>query len=121
MISPTLPPFLEWLPVAITVCDLEGIILFMNDKAAQIFAADGGKQLIGTNVLNCHPEPSRTRLAGMLASGELNAYTIEKTGKKKLIYQSPWHDENGAFAGIVEFSLELPEEMPHFVRTPAAQ
>jgi hypothetical protein len=76
---------------------------------------------VATSPFEAIPEPSRTRLAGMLASGEPNAYTIEKTGKKKLIYQSPWHDENGAFAGIVEFSLELPEEMPHFVRTPAAQ
>jgi len=117
----TLPPFLEGLPVAVTVCDREGIILFMNDKAAQIFAADGGKQLIGTNVLACHPEPSRTRLAGMLASGERNAYTIEKSGVKKLIDQTPWYDEDGATAGIVEFSLELPEEMPHFVRTAATQ
>ncbi|MCZ7555434.1 MAG: PAS domain-containing protein [Bacteroidia bacterium] len=109
------------LPAGITVCDRDGIITYMNDKAAEIFAADGGRKLIGSNVLDCHPEPSRTRLVGMLASGELNAYTIEKAGKKKLIYQSPWHDEHGAFAGIVEFSLELPEEMPHFVRTPAAQ
>jgi DUF438 domain-containing protein len=113
--------YFEHLPAGITVCDRDGIITYMNDKAAVIFAADGGRKLIGTNVLDCHPEPSRTRLADMLASGERNAYTIEKAGVKKLIYQSPWHDEDGAFAGIVEFSLELPEEMPHFVRTPAAE
>ena len=111
-----LPPFLAGLPVAVTVCDLAGIILFMNDKAATVFAGDGGKKLIGTNVLDCHPEPSRSKLAGMLLSGERNTYTIEKAGVKKLIYQTPWFDEAGTVAGIVELSLELPLEMPHFVR-----
>ncbi len=88
----------------------------MNDKAAEIFAADGGAKLIGSNVLACHPEPSRSILEGMLRSGERNVYTIEKAGTKKLIYQTPWFDGEGATAGIVEFSMELPEEMPHFVR-----
>jgi len=32
-----------------------------------------------------------------------------------LIYQSPWY-QNGEFAGLVEISLEIPEQMPHFVR-----
>jgi hypothetical protein len=43
--------------------------------------------------------------------------TIEKAGKKKLIYQTPWHTE-GEYRGFVELSLELPAEMPHFVRQP---
>ncbi len=52
----------------------------------------------------------------MLAGGELYDYTREKAGKKKLIYQTPWFDTEGAAAGIVECSMELPEEIPHFVR-----
>ena len=34
---------------------------------------------------------------------------------RKLIYQSPWY-RDGAYAGFVELSLEIPAEMPHFVR-----
>ena len=45
------------------------------------------------------------------------AYTIEKNGVKKLIYQIPWY-ENGEFMGLVEFSLEIPFEMPHYIRKP---
>lgn len=102
-------------PGAITVCDRAGAILEMNGRAAQAFAAEGGDALVGSNVLDCHPEPARTKLAQLLASGERNVYTIEKNGVKKLIYQTPWY-QDGAYAGIVELSLEIPSEMPHFVR-----
>ncbi len=100
---------------AITVCDPQGIILELNDRAAAVFADDGGRALIGTNVLDCHPEKARAQLAEMLASGRPNVYTIEKRGVKKLIYQSPWY-RAGAYAGFVELSLEIPAELPHFVR-----
>jgi PAS domain-containing protein len=103
-------------PVAITVCDRDGIILEMNEAAARIFEADGGRQLIGTNLLDCHPEPARSKLQGLLETQQANAYTIEKRGVKKLIYQSPWYDENGQFGGLVELSLVLPAELPHFIR-----
>jgi transcriptional regulator with PAS, ATPase and Fis domain len=102
-------------PGAITVCDRAGIILEMNDRAAQSFAAEGGAGLIGSNVLDCHPEPSRTKLAHLLATGNANVYTIEKHGVKKLIYQTPWY-RDGGYAGIVELALEIPAAMPHFVR-----
>jgi transcriptional regulator with PAS, ATPase and Fis domain len=102
-------------PGAITVCDAEGRITAMNDRSAQAFAEDGGAGLIGTNVLECHPEPSRTKLKGLLDSGRTNVYTIEKRGQKKLIFQAPWFRE-GVFAGLVELSLEIPWEMPHFNR-----
>jgi hypothetical protein len=102
-------------PAAITVCDRNGIIVAMNDKACVSFAEDGGADLIGTNLIDCHPEPSRTKVKELLAAGTANVYTIEKAGIKKLIYQSPWY-ENGTYAGLVELSLPVPEEMPHFVR-----
>jgi hypothetical protein len=102
-------------PVAITVVDPEGVILEMNDKSASTFAADGGMALIGTNSLDCHPEPSRTKLRRMLEEPKPNLYTIEKAGVKKLICQIPWKTD-GKFAGIVELSIELPSELPHFVR-----
>lgn len=103
-------------PAAVTVCDAEGILLEMNDKAAKTFEADGGRKLIGSNMLDCHPEPSRTKTERLLLSRERNVYTIEKNGVKKIIYQSPWY-KNGEYAGFVELSLEIPFEMPHFIRS----
>ena len=87
----------------------------MNAKSAAAFAGDGGTALLGSNLLDCHPEPSRTQVADLLASPRVNAYTIEKRGVRKLIYQAPWFD-GGAFAGLVELSLEVPSTLPHFVR-----
>ncbi len=102
-------------PAAVTVCDAEGRILEMNARSREVFAADGGAALVGTNVLDCHPEPSRTKLREMMAGERTNAYTIRKNGKRKLIYQAPWY-RDGIFAGFVELSLEIPWEMPHFDR-----
>jgi len=102
-------------PSAITVLDADGIILAMNDKAIATFAADGGAALIGANALECHPEPSRSKLSQMLKDPRVNIYTIEKAGTKKLICQTPWY-RDGKFSGIVELSIVLPADMPHFVR-----
>ncbi len=114
MIAQPIDWFKEF-PGAVTVCDRDGIILAMNDKSAQTFEADGGRALIGRNLLDCHPEPARTTMADLLAAPRVNAYTIEKRGVRKQIYQAPWY-ENGQYRGLVELSLELPTPMPHFVR-----
>jgi transcriptional regulator with PAS, ATPase and Fis domain len=109
----------EWIkefPAAVTVCDEEGIILDMNDKAVSTFEKHGGRKLIGSNMLDCHPEPARTKTERLLAVREKNVYTIEKNGIKKLIYQSPWY-RKGEYAGFVELSLEIPFELPHFIRS----
>jgi len=108
--------WVEDFPAAVTVCDAQGIIVALNAKAAETFQEQGGKRLIGSNALECHPEPSRTQLDEMLKSGRANIYTIEKAGAKKLIYQSPWY-RDGRYAGFVELALPIPTEMPHFVRT----
>ena len=100
---------------AVTVCDSQGIIIEMNDKSAKSFEKDGGKKLIGKNIMDCHSEPSRAKLAAMIQEQTTNIYTIEKNGVKKLIYQAPIHD-HGVYAGFVEISLEIPFDMPHFVR-----
>jgi transcriptional regulator with PAS, ATPase and Fis domain len=102
-------------PGAVTVCDCEGIVLFMNDKSQQTFAKNGGAELIGKSLINCHPEPARSKLLDMLANPRRNSYTIEKNGVKKIIYQSPWF-QDGQYKGFVELSLEIPMEMPHFIR-----
>ncbi len=109
---------MDWIKefhAAVTLCDTEGIILEMNEKAAKTFSRYGGASLVGTNVLDCHPEPARSKLKKLLATQQPNTYTIEKNGVKKLIHQAPWY-EDGQYRGFVEISLEIPQELPHFVR-----
>lgn len=103
------------IPVAITVTDEAGIIIEMNDKSAKTFEKYGGKTLIGKNIMDLHPAKACDKIVEMTATKESNSYTIEKNGIKKLIYQTPWYKE-GKYAGLVEISLEIPLEIPHFVR-----
>ena len=103
------------LNAAVTVCNREGVALEMNDRAALTHAKDGGRALLGTNLLDCHTEPARSRLVELLQTRRTNAYTIEKDGEKKLIYQAPWFLD-GEYQGFVELSLPIPFEMEHFVR-----
>lgn len=108
-------PWAEQFPGGVTVCDTEGIIVYMNEKSAKIFEKDGGMALIGSNLYDCHPEPAAALLRELMANQRTNAYTIEKRGIKKMIYQAPWY-RDGVFAGMVELSLEIPMDMPHFIR-----
>lgn len=111
----TVPAWIEGLPGAISVCDRNGTIIYLNTREIEVLAAEGGAALIGTNLLDCHPEPARSKLVELMENQQQNIYTIEKKGQKKLIYQTPWY-ENGEYAGFVEISLVIPFEMPHFIR-----
>jgi len=107
--------WLERLPFAVTVCDREGIIIEMNDRAVEVFSKYGGRALIGRSLLDCHTETSRGKLLRLLREGQSNIYTIEKEGGKKIIIQSPWRSSS-EYAGLVEISIELPDHLPHFIR-----
>jgi transcriptional regulator with PAS, ATPase and Fis domain len=106
----------EGLNVAITVSDNEGKIVYMNNKSASVFSKYGGRELMGKNLKDCHNPESWEKIASILISEASNCYTIEKSGKKKLIYQTPWY-EKGKLSGLVELSVEIPFTMEHFVRT----
>lgn len=108
-----IPDWAKEMNCAITVCDKEGVILYMNDKAKETFASHG--DLIGKNLIPCHNERSRCIIKELLESGGSNAYTISKNGLRKMIYQTAWK-ENGNVSGLVEISMVISEDMPHYVR-----
>ena len=108
-------PWVKEYEAGVTVCDTEGIILEMNDRSAHMFREQGGRALLGSNVLDCHPEPSRTKLRWLMEQRHASTYTTEKNGRRKLIHQAPWC-RDGQYAGFVEIVLALPEVMPHFIR-----
>lgn len=98
---------------AVTVCDADCRIIYMNALSRATFAAHG--ELIGHDLMACHSERSRAMIRHMLDTGETNAYTISKKGVRKLIFQSPWR-RDGKVAGMVEISIPLPADMPHYDR-----
>jgi transcriptional regulator with PAS, ATPase and Fis domain len=109
---------MEWfekLDGNVIVCDAEGTIIYMNATAIRNYEKDGGSDLIGRNLMDCHNENSRRKLQEIMTTHTKNVYTIEKLGRKKIIYQTPWMDGD-IFKGIVELSLEIPFDMPHYKR-----
>ena len=66
----------EWaneMNCAVTVCDTEGVILYMNEKACRTFAKHGN--LIGKNLFDCHNPQSQDKIRGLLETGGAISYT----------------------------------------------
>ena len=68
-------PWADGMNCAVTVCDTEGVILYMNEKARATYIRHGN--LIGSNLFGCHNERSREIIRRLTAEGGSNAYTIE--------------------------------------------
>jgi transcriptional regulator with PAS, ATPase and Fis domain len=113
----TLPELCAWadeLPCAVTISDRDAKILYMNQKSKATFVPDG-KSIIGHSLFEYHPAHAAEKIKHMLATGETNTYTIRKNGQRKIIYQTPWR-KNGVISGMVEISIPIPDEIPHYER-----
>lgn len=109
-----LPDWAWGMNCAVTVCDADCRIIYMNERSRATFASHG--DLIGKNLLDCHSPSSVETIHRLLATGGSNCYTIEKQGLRKMIYQTAWRDKEGTVGGLVEISMIIPAEMPHYVR-----
>lgn len=105
----------EDIECAVTVCDAECRIIYMNRRSRETFSAHG--DLIGADLMACHNPASQAIIRRLLAEGGSNSYTIEKRGVRKLIHQTAWRRADGTIGGLVEFSTVLPPDMPHYVRS----
>lgn len=99
--------------LAITVSDKEGEVLYQNDSSIGV-----NGDVRGRNMMDCHNERSKQIIRHLIEDKATNTYTISKKGKKKLICQTPWFDDETqqSVGGLIEFSIILPENMPHFDR-----
>ncbi len=102
--------YFDEINAAVTVSNCEGVVLYQNEKSVKV-----NGDVRGQSMIPCHNERSREIISRLISEGGTNVYTIEKKGIHKLIYQTVWR-EDGEVCGLVEFSIETPEEMPHYVR-----
>jgi PAS domain S-box-containing protein len=110
----------EWVeefPGAITVCDLAGTILELNRSAVESVRTQGGKKLIGSNLMDCHPEPARSKLKRLMKNRQTNVYTVTKGRTRKIVLQVPWYRRK-KYRGFVEISLKITGKISHVVRKP---
>lgn len=96
---------------AITVCNTEGVVTYQNNPSIVV-----NGDMRDKSMLPCHNERSLGIITRLIEEGGTNAYTIDKKGVRKMIYQTAWRHEDGSVGGIIEFSLPIPAEMPHYVR-----
>lgn len=116
MLTAMIPDWAYRMNCAVTVADADCNIIYMNERSRETFAARGGADLIGHNLMEYHNERSQGIIRRLLADGGTNCYTIEKNGVRKMIYQTAWRDEAGNVAGLVEISMVIDSELPHYVR-----
>jgi len=93
--------------VKVTVCDLNGIIVYMNKASILGYHKYGGEALVGKSLMTCHNQISQERIQEMLELPQNNSYLIQKENQKLMIHQIPWN-EDGETKGIVELSFYLP-------------
>lgn len=104
----------EGMAYAVTAADAEGVITYMNRRAREQYKKHGN--LVGKSLYDCHGERAATIIRRLLTEGGTNAYTIEKEGLRKMIYQTAVTAADGRVEGIVEVSMVIPGELPHYVR-----
>jgi hypothetical protein len=106
----------EDMDVRVTVCDLKGIIVYLNKSAALHMHKYGGYELIGKSLFDCHNSNSIQIIKEMLDHPFVNVYIVEKAGERRLIRQFPW-EEDGIHKGIIELSFPIPFDIGIKVRS----
>lgn len=92
---------------AITLCDTNFTIIYMNNRSVEEFEKYGGAKLLGTNLLECHNSQSVEKIKEILETGISNSYIKEKSnGRRKVIHQSVWKEQDEV-KGLVEISFYL--------------
>ena len=82
-----IPDWAYGMNCAVTVADADCNIIYMNERSRLTFANRGGADLIGHNLMDYHNDNSKAIIRRLLAEGGTNAYTIEKEGVRKMIFQ----------------------------------
>lgn len=108
---------------AVVVCNLKHEILYMNPAAVLRYENRGGKNLIGTSLLNCHNERSCELIKKTTAwfgnSRENNiVYTFHNAAENKDVYMVALRDEDGTLIGYYEkheYRNAETAELYHFV------
>lgn len=98
---------------AVTICDLEGVVIYRNRRSADTFSKYG--ELMGRSLKDCHSQASWDKIVQMMKRGESNTYSVEKGGIKKVIHQTPLL-QDGNVNGMIEISVITPDNMKHFKR-----
>lgn len=112
--SNIIPQWAEDLNCAITVCDENCSIIFMNKRSRETFCKHGS--LIGKNLIDCHSPRSVEIIRRLLSDGTPIPTPSKRTDSSRWFIRQPGCKEDGTIGGLVEISMVIPEHLPHYKR-----
>jgi hypothetical protein len=92
-----IPLMIDMIPVAITVIDLEGHILFYNDYSSQVL--DRKPEYLGTDIRDCHQKPD----TNVKIDRMLNEF---KTGRREDFYYEAFRYEKNICVTLSPFEVD---------------
>lgn len=102
-------------PAEIIVCDPDGNIVEMNQKAILLYQEEGGEAMVGRNIFDHHEEPSRSQVKSVVNQRKTTIYTAEQGGNKKLVCIAPWFQQD-EYAGFTLLVLDLPAHLKNIIK-----
>ena len=106
-LAPFFKSVLEQDRAAVVLCNLEHEIIYMNPAADRNYAKQGGHELLGKSLLNCHNKQSCEMIEKVVswfaASRDNNlVYTFRNVKQNKDVYMVALRDEDGTLIGYYE-------------------
>lgn len=94
-------------PMPVVVCDMEHVIVYMNPASIKRYAKNGGADLLGSSLLDCHSPKTGEMIKRILAwfgeSPENNrVFEGDNPKEDKDVYMVALRDESGKLFGYYE-------------------
>lgn len=91
----------------VVICNLKHEIIYMNPAAAARYEKNGGRDLVGQNLMNCHNPRSREQIEKAVRWFQENRehqilYTYRNKKENKDVYMVALRDERGELMGYYE-------------------
>lgn len=91
----------------VVICNLQHEIIYMNPCAIERYAQQGGAELLGKSLLNCHNERANEMIKGVLAWFEESSdhniiHTFKNEKDNKDVYMVALRDDDKNLIGYYE-------------------
>ena len=107
MLNELMKSVLEQDRASVVICDLDHTIVYMNPAAKMRYAKQGGGELLGKSLMNCHNPKSNAMIEKIVAwfqeSPDHNMiYTFRNVKENKDVYMVALRDDEQKLIGYYE-------------------
>lgn len=91
----------------VVLCNLKHVILYMNETAVKRYEKEGGRNLLGKSLMNCHTSYANEMIEKVLDwfredKSHNKIYTFDNREENKDVYMVALRDENQNLIGYYE-------------------